>query len=297
MPNLSLRVPGFPVLERITGGADPAQPLPLVLVLHGIGGSEEQIVPYTDLKVPARLVYVRGPVSNGAGPNAGHSYFKARFTAAGFMAEVEAMAAQIVRVTDTIASQRAVTRTLVLGYSQGGHVAWLLAATGRFDVVLPVSGALAPGYQPPPPTSTTTIRALHGEDDRTLPATAGAATFRAFSTAGWAVVRCIPALAWMGENALDLVPWRSRGRRRWLSKGGNRARDGEFGRPVGQGIPFRAVEPSSTVESAACNELESRRYCRRDLAAQSQRTESRRVGQVHPVPPGCARRGECASPV
>ena len=55
-PNLSLRVPGFPVLERITGGADPAQPLPLVLVLHGIGGGEEQLVPYTNLKVPARLV-------------------------------------------------------------------------------------------------------------------------------------------------------------------------------------------------------------------------------------------------
>ena len=36
---------------------------------------------------------------------------------------------------------------LVLGYSQGGHVAWLLAATGRFEVVIPVSGALAPGYQ------------------------------------------------------------------------------------------------------------------------------------------------------
>ncbi len=64
-PNLQLRVPGFPVLERITGGVDPAQPMPLVLVLHGIGGSEEQLVPYTNLKVPARLVYVRGPVPNG----------------------------------------------------------------------------------------------------------------------------------------------------------------------------------------------------------------------------------------
>jgi predicted esterase len=184
-PNLSLRVPGFPVLERITGGIDPAQPMPLVLVLHGIGGSEEQLVPYTGIKVPARLVYIRGPVPNGTGPNAGYSYFKARFTTAGFMAEALAMAAKIVRAANTIASQRAVTRTLVLGYSQGGHVAWLLAATGRFDVVLPVSGALAPSYQPPPPTGTTTIRALHGEDDRTLPATAGAATFRAFSATGY----------------------------------------------------------------------------------------------------------------
>ena len=53
-PNLQLRLP-------ITGGVDPAQPMQLVL--HGIGGREEQLVPYTNLKVPARLVYIRGPIS------------------------------------------------------------------------------------------------------------------------------------------------------------------------------------------------------------------------------------------
>lgn len=184
-PNLSLRVPGFPVLERITGGVDPAQPMPLVLLLHGIGGSEEQLVAYTNLKVPARLVYLRGPVSFGSGANAARSFLKARYATPGFMEEAQAMVPQIIRAADTIASQRAVTRTLVLGYSQGGHVAWLLAGTGRFDLVFPVSGALLPGFQPPPPTGRTTIHALHGEDDRTLPASAGAATFRAFSTAGY----------------------------------------------------------------------------------------------------------------
>jgi predicted esterase len=96
----------------------------------------------------------------------------------------------------------------VLGYSQGGHVAWLLPATGRFDVVLPVSGALVPGYQPPPPGATT-IRALHGEDDRTLPATAGAVTFRAFSTAGYkgdfSRVRAGHALATLGKHIAPLL--------------------------------------------------------------------------------------------
>lgn len=208
-PHLQLRVPGFPVLERITGGVDPAQPMPLVILLHGIGGDEHQLVPYTDLKVPARLVYVRGPVSFGSGPHAARSFLKARFSDPGFMAEAAAMAPQIVRAADTIASQRAVTRTLVLGYSQGGHLAWLLAATGRFDVVLPVSGALAPGYQPPPPTGTTRIRAIHGEDDRTLPATAGAATFRAFSTAGYtgdfSRVKAGHALATLGKHIAPLL--------------------------------------------------------------------------------------------
>lgn len=74
-------------------------------------------------------------------------------------------------------------RTLVLGYSQRGHLACVLAATGRFDVVLPLSGALGPGYQSPPPTGGMTIRALQGEEDRTIPATAGEAAFRAFTAA------------------------------------------------------------------------------------------------------------------
>ncbi len=182
-PNLALSVPGFAVLERITGGIDPAQPMPLVLVLHGIGGDMAQLDRYTRIKVPARLVYVRGPLSNPRG--VGYSYFGARFNSANFMAELAAAAAEIVRVADTVASQRAVTCTLVLGYSQGGHIAWLLAGTDRFDIVIPVSGALAPTYQPSPSTGRTTIHALHGEDDRTLPVTASAATFRAFTAAGY----------------------------------------------------------------------------------------------------------------
>ncbi len=181
-PNLALSVPGFAVLERITGGVDPAQPMPLVLVLHGIGGDAAQLDPYTRIKVPTRLVHVRGSVGI---PGGGYSYFAARFRSANFIAEAAAAAAEIVRVADTVASQRAVTRTLVLGYSQGGHIAWLLAGTGRFDIVIPVSGALVNTYQPPPSTGRTTIHALHGEDDRTVPPTASAATFRAFSAAGY----------------------------------------------------------------------------------------------------------------
>ncbi len=181
-PNLALSVPGFAVLERITGGVDPAQPMPLVLVLHGIGGGAAQLDPYTRIKAPARLVHVRGSVNTRGG---GHSYFAARFNTPTFMAEAAAAAVEILRVADTVASQRAVTRTLVLGYSQGGHIAWLLAGTGRFDIVIPVSGALAASYQPPPSTGRTSIHAIHGEDDRTLPATASAATFRTFTAAGY----------------------------------------------------------------------------------------------------------------
>ncbi len=72
-----------------------------------------------------------------------------------------------------------------------------------------MSGALAPGFQPPPPMGATTIRALHGEDDRTLPATAGAATFRAFSAAGYkgdfSRVKAGHALATIGKHIAPLL--------------------------------------------------------------------------------------------
>ena len=163
---VSLVIPRFPVLERITGGADPARPLPLVLVLHGIGADERQLLKYTALDVPARLVYVRGARLAGETPAAGYSYFAARFAGdkQAFLAQVEAVAAQLVRALDIIASQRAISRTLALGYSQGGHIAWMLATMGRFDVVLPVSGALPEGYRPPLSVGRTLIR---GEGDKT----------------------------------------------------------------------------------------------------------------------------------
>lgn len=199
---MSLVVPGFAVLERITGSADPVRPLPLVLVLHGVGADERQLVPHTDLTVPARLVYVRGPVAE----TSGYSYFAPRFKGeqAAFLAAVEDMAARMIRVLDIVASQRAISRTLVLGYSQGAHVAWMLATAGRFDVVLPVSGALPANYRPPRSVGRTMIRGVHGEGDKAVPIKASTATFQAFQDAGYqgslARIRGTHALATLGRQ-------------------------------------------------------------------------------------------------
>jgi hypothetical protein len=65
------------------------------------------------------------------------------------------------------------------------HLAWLLAASGRFDIAMPIAGALPTGYQPPPSTGRTILRGVHGEQDRTLPALAGEATFLAFLAVGY----------------------------------------------------------------------------------------------------------------
>lgn len=201
-----LVVPGFVVHERVTGQADPMRPLPLVLVLHGIGADERQLLPHTDTGVPARLVYIRGPVRSSDAESALYSYFAPRFAGdrAKFLAAAEDMAAKLLQALGTIASQRAVSRTLVLGYSQGGHLAWLLAASGRFDVAMPVAGALPTGYQPPPSTGRTILRGVHGEQDRTLPALAGAATFLAFQAAGYkgslARVKGTHALTTLGHH-------------------------------------------------------------------------------------------------
>jgi predicted esterase len=198
---MSLVVPGFAVLERVTGQGDPQRPLPLVLVLHGVGADERQLVPYTNVTVPARLVYIRGPLAE----RSGFSYFAPRFKGdpKAFLAAVEDMSARMIRVLDVVASQRASSRTLLVGYSQGGHIAWMQATTGRFDVVMPISGALPADYRPLPAMGRTVIRAIHGENDKALPVSAGAATFHSFQAAGYkgsfARLRGNHALATLGQ--------------------------------------------------------------------------------------------------
>jgi hypothetical protein len=83
------------------------------------------------------------------------------------------MAVQIVRVADTIASQRAVTR---MAATSNGYPPQPDASTwcSRF-----------PAYQPPPSRGFTTSPVLHGEDDRTVSTASGAATFRAYTAAGF----------------------------------------------------------------------------------------------------------------
>ena len=180
-----LLVPGRVAVERVLGAADPSAALPLVVALHGVAADEAQLAPFILTDQPVRVVLLRGSLTSGRG----FQWFTARYkdAPAVFLEQVAQAAAGVLAAIDAIASQRPVSQRIVLGYSQGAHLAWWLATTGRVDHVIAVSGALPPGVPVPRTSSTARIEAAHGTRDPVIPFAAGQATARLFEAAGYQV--------------------------------------------------------------------------------------------------------------
>lgn len=179
---IPLLLPGRVALERVFGPAS-ADPLPLILVLHGVAADEQQLLPHVRLDTPARVVFLRAPLAL----RKGFQWFPARFRDGADMIgpQLARASADILAIFDTIAAQRPVARRIVLGYSQGAHLAWWLATSGRVDHVIAASGALP--MTPPRPRAALTIHALHGTQDRVVPFASGRKTATAFEAAGYRV--------------------------------------------------------------------------------------------------------------
>ncbi|PCC69324.1 Predicted esterase [Nannocystis exedens] len=195
-----LVIPGRVAVERLFGGGDARTKVPLVLVLHGVGADETQLAPYVLSNRPMRLVFLRGGLASGNG----FQWFRARYkdNAAAFITDVSRTASEIVTVLDQIATQRLYTERIVVGYSQGAHIAWWLATSGRVDRVVAMSGALPASFKPPRPTRQVRIEAAHGLRDPVIPYSAGQATARAFQGAGYPVRLTTLRLAGHGLSSM-----------------------------------------------------------------------------------------------
>jgi predicted esterase len=197
-PALTAAAPG-PLID-LPGGLKAAPrlqvaddvPAPLLIVLHGREGTEKQLVPFVPLDLRARVFFLRG---NIPGPKMMNrwSFFAPRYKDP----EVElvaAMAPAIETLRAALLQLRArypTTGALVLGGSQGGHLAYALAAQGDVDGAVAVSGALPPPLRPLGAGSAGVI-GIHGTADTTVPAAAGKATVGAFKAAGYPLVEWIP---------------------------------------------------------------------------------------------------------
>lgn len=195
-----LVLPGRVAVERLYGGGDARTKVPLVLVLHGVGADETQLAPYVLSSRPMRLVLLRGGLASGNG----FQWFRARYkdNAAAFITDVSRAASEIVTVLDQIATQRLYTERIVVGYSQGAHVAWWLATTGRVDRVVAMSGALPSSFKPPRPSGQVRIEAVHGMRDPVVPYSGGQATVRAFQAVGYPVRLTTQRLAGHGLSSM-----------------------------------------------------------------------------------------------
>lgn len=190
-PGTLVELPGglmaLPVLQ-VADGVEA----PLLLVLHGREGTEAQLRPFVPDDLNARVFFLRG---NIPGPKAKNrwSFFAPKY-ADGEAKLAPAMKPAIANLRAVIAELRQrypTTKVHVLGGSQGGHLAYALAAEGDVAGAVSVSGALPPSMRPSLPHDASVI-GIHGAKDTVVPMAAGKGTIDAFRAAGYPFVEWYP---------------------------------------------------------------------------------------------------------
>ena len=158
---------------------------PLVIFLHGPGSYpgplERWVAPPVGPFVSFRGVHEY---------KGGYQWLTSRLQqtpALAFLAEAEGVAQQLATAIGEKKAHFGVTRSVVVGHSQGGHLAWLLAAKGVVDGAVIAGGALPESFAPPTPARPIEIAALAGTEDRTVPWPLVDSTRARFAAAGYAV--------------------------------------------------------------------------------------------------------------
>ncbi len=165
-------------LSFVSRPARSATPKALVLLLHGVGGDENNLRDMAAVIDPDALVVMpRGPITLGAGQ---YAWFRVNFTSAGPV--IEASEAEQSRQTALrfveqlqVAHGIASQRTVIAGFSQGGIVSAsvALSAPQQFAGFGLLSGRILPELEPhlADKARLSKLRAFigHGEYDSKLP--------------------------------------------------------------------------------------------------------------------------------
>jgi phospholipase/carboxylesterase len=180
---------GVHYLERVVGGAQADDRLPMVVMIHGLGDRPESFLELlAGSKTPARLVLPRGFDAHGGG----WAWFPYRRGA-----EPQQVADGIRNAGDKVAAALAELATkrptagkpVISGFSQGGMISFAVAALhpGAVSAAFPLSGMLPGPLRPTAPASgpTPPIVAFHGDDDRMVPIAPARDTVAALKAHGW----------------------------------------------------------------------------------------------------------------
>lgn len=176
---------GIPYLERVTGGARAEDRLPMIVVLHPMGGDPAGMVPLlSGYRGRARLVFPSGKPRGGM-------YFwfdspRADGAAEEYVHEVDRLMALLKVLTNAHPTEG---RPFVTGFSQGGTMTFALAATHPDAIAgaFPVSGLLPPSLYPSTTSSSKLppVVAFHGAADLAVPIAAARASITALQGAGY----------------------------------------------------------------------------------------------------------------
>ncbi len=178
-------------LERVVGAEDHGQPLPMVVMVHGLGDRPESMLRVMgQLPGPARVIAPRAPDAF----HDGWSWFPIR--ADGDENQLAEHLGQVAdRFADDLASAQqarpTVGKPVMSGFSQGGMLSFAVAVRHPDAVALavPVAGWLPEPLWPEggPPAGAPPIHALHGLADDRLPFERTSKGVDAMRTRGWEV--------------------------------------------------------------------------------------------------------------
>ena len=140
-------------LVFISKQPQPAKPKALVVLLHGVGGSETNLVDLADaISSDTLVVMPRGPITLGAGQ---YGWFRVNFTSAGpVIVETEAEQSRqtLVRFVEQLQSVHGIApqKTVIAGFSQGGilSASVALSAPDRVAGFGVLSGRILPELKP-----------------------------------------------------------------------------------------------------------------------------------------------------
>lgn len=177
---------GGGIKARLFDGAPPNENAPLLVVLHGRNANENQLYELVtaNLKKGARIAFLRGPKGSGSS----WRWFDLPLSAKSPALDNVVMAArdQVLAAIFKLANiYPATSEVAVLGYSQGGTLAYALAAGTQQKAktvsrVIAVAGWLPPGLRPTGALPAT-VYGIHGKKDKNVPWQRAQATMASFA--------------------------------------------------------------------------------------------------------------------
>jgi len=164
----------FTCRVRIPEGYDGSEPAPLVVGIHGLGGSPEQFIGLWEIIGEYNCIFAcpRGPVPFMVGDRIGYSWYTGE-TGEERHASAVASRDYVLSLLDALEDRYSVSEVYLFGYSQGGGITYLagLHAPDRFTAVAPFSGWMDMSVLTGPElqaASSVPVRIVHGEQDRSV---------------------------------------------------------------------------------------------------------------------------------
>jgi phospholipase/carboxylesterase len=172
--------------EGYTAAAKPSEKLPLVVVIHGFGGTPDRIAEVvTGLRWKARVYAPRGIYR--AGP--GFSWFSIDLAWDALTPGIAAAADVLDReIAAEVASRPTCGKPIVVGFSQGAMLSYAIAARApdKIAAALPLSGAIPRALWPKlAAKSPLRVTAFHGAADGVIDVNLDRETHAAFLAHGY----------------------------------------------------------------------------------------------------------------